>query len=192
MKGKVQFMELQLLKLVKGDKRLNKSGILLEKVEGTLDFIQFCQLLNSVLAPVRLEHFQHNQLAFYHYAWLAISEISSPTPDWGDAMEKIVTRQVKGLGMCNEPTCLEPYLAHLYLHFKKLHSKNTEGHNKWKARKQTIIDSNTETEEEVKVKSESQNGTWIGETSGSKPQDPKVAVNFKEWGTLLHNLGRDT
>ncbi|KAL2632914.1 hypothetical protein R1flu_004393 [Riccia fluitans] len=71
-KGKIQFMELQLLKLVKGDKQLSKSGVLLEQVEGNPDFITlfFCQILNSVLAPVRPEHFQHNQLAFYHYAWL--------------------------------------------------------------------------------------------------------------------------
>ncbi|KAL2645433.1 hypothetical protein R1flu_013020 [Riccia fluitans] len=34
MKGKVQFTELQLLKLVKGDKRLNKFGVLLDKRKG--------------------------------------------------------------------------------------------------------------------------------------------------------------
>ncbi|KAL2641456.1 hypothetical protein R1flu_009043 [Riccia fluitans] len=71
-KGKVQFMELQLLNLVKGDKRLSKSGVLLEQVEGNPNFILFCQILNSVLALVRPEHFQHNQLAFYHYTWLTI------------------------------------------------------------------------------------------------------------------------
>ncbi|KAL2608001.1 hypothetical protein R1flu_026574 [Riccia fluitans] len=74
MKGKVQFTELQLLKLVKGDKRLSKSGVLLEQVEGNSNFILFCQILNSVLVPVRPEHFQHNQLAFYHYAWLTITD----------------------------------------------------------------------------------------------------------------------
>ncbi|KAL2609027.1 hypothetical protein R1flu_027600 [Riccia fluitans] len=91
MKGKVQFTELQLLKLEKGDKILSKSGVLLKQVEGNPDFILFCQILNSVLAPVRPEHFQHNQLAFYHYAWLAILDPTSPMPDWEDAVEKTVT-----------------------------------------------------------------------------------------------------
>ncbi|KAL2630100.1 hypothetical protein R1flu_014786 [Riccia fluitans] len=95
-------------------------------------------------------------------------------------MEKTVTRQVKGLGVCNEPTCLGPYLTHLYLHFKELHHKNMEGHNKRTAHKQNITNSDTKTEEEVRVKCEPQNATWIGKTSGSKPQDPKVVVNFKE------------
>ncbi|KAL2632823.1 hypothetical protein R1flu_004302 [Riccia fluitans] len=121
MKGKVQFTELQLLKLVKGDKQLSKSGVLLEQVEGNPDFILFCQILNSLLALVMPEHFQHNQLAFYHYAWLAISDPTSPV--WRDDVEKIVTRQVKGLGVCNKPTCLGPYLAH----FNKLHNKKMEG-----------------------------------------------------------------
>ncbi|KAL2641953.1 hypothetical protein R1flu_009540 [Riccia fluitans] len=60
MKGKVQFKEMQLLKPVRGDKRLSKSGVLLEQVEGNPDSILFYQLLNSVLASVRPEHFQHN------------------------------------------------------------------------------------------------------------------------------------
>ncbi|KAL2642345.1 hypothetical protein R1flu_009932 [Riccia fluitans] len=81
MKGKVQFTELQLLKLVKGDKWLSKSRILLEQVKGNSDFIPFYQILNSVLAPVKLEHFQHNQLAFYHYAWLAFTDPTAPTLD---------------------------------------------------------------------------------------------------------------
>ncbi|KAL2641321.1 hypothetical protein R1flu_008908 [Riccia fluitans] len=148
-------MKLQLLKFVKGDKWLSKSRVLLEQVKGIPDFIQFCQLLNSVLASVRPEHFQHNQLAFYHYAWLAISDPSSPMPDRGDAVEKTVTRQMKGLGVCNEPTCLGSYLAHLYLHFNELHNENMEGQNKRKVCKQTVTNSDMEMEEEVKVKSES-------------------------------------
>ncbi|KAL2629854.1 hypothetical protein R1flu_014540 [Riccia fluitans] len=68
MKGKVQFTELQLLRLVKGDRRQSKSGVFLKKVEGDFDFVLFCQMLNSILAPVRPEHFQHNQLPIYHYA----------------------------------------------------------------------------------------------------------------------------
>ncbi|KAL2610032.1 hypothetical protein R1flu_028605 [Riccia fluitans] len=133
MKGKVQFMELQLLKLVKEDKWLSKSGVLLEQVEGNSDFILFCQILYSTLAPVRPEHFQHNQLAFYHYAWLAILDPTSPMPDWEDVIEMTVTRQVKGLGVCNEPTCLGPYLTHLYLHFNELHKEKMEGPKKWRA-----------------------------------------------------------
>ncbi|KAL2634065.1 hypothetical protein R1flu_005544 [Riccia fluitans] len=96
---------------------------------------QFCQLLNSVLAPMRPEYFQYNQLAFYHYAWLGISNPSSLMPDWRDAVEKTMTNQVKELGVCNEPTYLGPYLAHLYLHFNKLHNENMKGQNKQKARK---------------------------------------------------------
>ncbi|KAL2620739.1 hypothetical protein R1flu_000944 [Riccia fluitans] len=176
-----------------GDKRLSKSGVLLEQVEGNPDFILFCQILNSVLALVRPKHFQHNYLAFYHYAWLAVLDLPSPMPDWGDAVEKMVTQQVKGLGVCNEPTCLGPYHVHLYLHFNKLHNEKMEGPNKRKAHKQTITDSNTKTEEEIKAKSESQNATWIGEASGSKLQDTMITtMEFKEWGILLQNLGRNT
>ncbi|KAL2631379.1 hypothetical protein R1flu_016065 [Riccia fluitans] len=138
MKGKVQFMELQLLKLVKGDKQASKSGVLLEQVEGNPNFILFCQILNSVLVPVRPEHFQHNQLAFYHYAWLAIPDPTSPMSDWRDAVEKTDTRQVKGLGVCNEPTCLGPYLAHLYLHFNEWHNEKMEGQHKQKACEQSF------------------------------------------------------
>ncbi|KAL2632391.1 hypothetical protein R1flu_017077 [Riccia fluitans] len=38
-KGKVQFMELQLLNLVKENKQMSKSGVLLEQVEENSDFI---------------------------------------------------------------------------------------------------------------------------------------------------------
>ncbi|KAL2645333.1 hypothetical protein R1flu_012920 [Riccia fluitans] len=141
MKGKVQFTELQLLKLVKGDKQLSKSGVLLEQVKGNPDFIFFCQILNSVLAPVRPEHFQHYQLAFYHYAWFSITDPTSPTLDWRDAVEKTIMRQVKGLGVCNEPICLGLYLVHLYLHFNKLHHEKMEEPKKRKAREQIFSDS---------------------------------------------------
>ncbi|KAL2610977.1 hypothetical protein R1flu_022669 [Riccia fluitans] len=93
MKSKVQFTELQLLKLVKGDKWLRKSGVLFKQVEGNPDFILFCHILNLVLAQVRPEHFQHNQLAFYHYVWLAILDPTSPIPDWG--MQLGLERQVE-------------------------------------------------------------------------------------------------
>ncbi|KAL2634926.1 hypothetical protein R1flu_006405 [Riccia fluitans] len=89
-----------------------------------------------------------------------------------------MTRQVKGLGICNEHTCLGPYLTHLYLHFNELHNKKMEGPKKRKAREQTIIDSDTETEKEVKTKNESPNTSWIGEASESKPFDTKMAMDF--------------
>ncbi|KAL2653366.1 hypothetical protein R1flu_021494 [Riccia fluitans] len=165
MRGKVQFTELQLLKLMKGNKW-------------------------AILAPVRLEHFQHNQLAFYHYAWLAIMDPTLPTPDWGDAIEKTITRQVKALGVCNKPTCLGPYLAHLSLHYNELQHEKMEEPKKRKARDQSISNSETEAEEEKKME-ESPNATWIGEASRSRLLDTKTAVNFNEWEILLHNLGWD-
>ncbi|KAL2650376.1 hypothetical protein R1flu_018504 [Riccia fluitans] len=130
MKGKVQFTELQLLKLMKGDKWLSKPGVLLEQVKGNPDFIPFCQILNSVFAP---------------------------------------------------PTCLGPYLAHLYLHFNEWHNEKMEGPKKQKACEKTVPDSDTEMEEEVKAKSESLNMTWIGEANASKPLDTMMIVDFKEW-----------
>ncbi|KAL2641344.1 hypothetical protein R1flu_008931 [Riccia fluitans] len=171
---------MQILKLVKGDKWLSKLEVLLEQLEENPNFILFCQILNSVLAQMRPENFQHNQLAFYHYAWLGILDPTSHTPDWRNAVEKTMTRQVKGLGVCNEPTCLGPYLTHLYLHFNELHNKKMEGPKKQKAQEQIVTDSDTETEEEVKVKSESPNATWIGEASRSKPHDTKMAMDFNE------------
>ncbi|KAL2641466.1 hypothetical protein R1flu_009053 [Riccia fluitans] len=113
MKGKVQFIELQLLRVVKGDRRQSKSRVFFEQVEGNSDFVLFCQMLNAIFAPVRPEHFQHNLLAFYHHAWVAIINPTAPTPDWDDVVEKIVSRQIKALGVCNEATCIGPYLAHL-------------------------------------------------------------------------------
>ncbi|KAL2651803.1 hypothetical protein R1flu_019931 [Riccia fluitans] len=91
MKGKVQFTELQLLRVVKGDQRQSKSGIFLKQVEGNYEFVLFCQMLNAILAPVRPEYFQHNLLTFYHYAWVAINDPSAPTPDWDDAIEKTMS-----------------------------------------------------------------------------------------------------
>ncbi|KAL3676777.1 hypothetical protein R1sor_026725 [Riccia sorocarpa] len=88
MKGKVQFPELRILKLVKGEKRQSKSGMHIDQVEGTKDFIEFCRLFNPVFAPVRPEHNQHNQLAFYHHAWLAILDRNSSTPNCEDAIAK--------------------------------------------------------------------------------------------------------
>ncbi|KAL2631923.1 hypothetical protein R1flu_016609 [Riccia fluitans] len=94
MKGKVQFTELQLLRLVKGDKRQSKSRVFLEQ------------------------------------------DPTAPTSDWGDAVEKMVTRQVKVLGACNEATCLGPYLAHLYSHFHEMENEQKEDSKKQKALEQ--------------------------------------------------------
>ncbi|KAL2642280.1 hypothetical protein R1flu_009867 [Riccia fluitans] len=116
MKEKVQFTELQLLKGVKGDRRQSKPGVFLEQVEGNSNFDLFFHMLNAVFALVRPKHYQHNVLAFYHHAWAAITNPTAPTPDWSDAVEKTVARQIKALGVCNKATCIRPYLAHLYSH----------------------------------------------------------------------------
>ncbi|KAL2632726.1 hypothetical protein R1flu_004205 [Riccia fluitans] len=42
MKGKVQFTELQQLLVVKGERRMSKSGVFLEQVKGNSDFVLFC------------------------------------------------------------------------------------------------------------------------------------------------------
>ncbi|KAL2613229.1 hypothetical protein R1flu_024921 [Riccia fluitans] len=192
MKGKVQFIELQLLKVVKGDHRLSKSRVFLEQVKGSSDFMLFCQMLNAVLAPVCPEHFQHNLLAFYHYAWAAIINPAAPTLDWGDVVEKTVSRQIKALGVCNEATCIGPYLAHLYNHFHERGAKEKEDSKKRKALIQTISDSDTETEtEDEKEPMEEVPRTFCeGEASGSKPLDQKI--DYDEWKIHLESLGRET
>ncbi|KAL2624423.1 hypothetical protein R1flu_008668 [Riccia fluitans] len=100
---------------------------LVEELSGHSDqkvaFPKYEYHVNSILAPVRPEHFQHNQLAFYHYTWVAIKDPTAPMPDWGDAMEKTMVRQVKALGVCNEATCLGPYLTHMYSHFHKTNNE---------------------------------------------------------------------
>ncbi|KAL3682834.1 hypothetical protein R1sor_000856 [Riccia sorocarpa] len=191
--GKIQFPELKLLKLVKGEKRPSKSGVLIDQVDGTRDFIEFCRLFNLVFAPGRPEHYQHNQFLFYHYAWLAILDPSSPTPNWGDAIAKTVSRQVKSLGKCNEPTCLGPYLAHLYTHFKEMGSdttktSNPDTPNKRKAQRQVISNSETETEEQKEVKKEKASSSQLGEKTG--PSDQPVDIN--ELGIQLFDLRKVT
>ncbi|KAL2623967.1 hypothetical protein R1flu_008212 [Riccia fluitans] len=80
-------------------------------------------MLNAILAPVRPEHFLHNLLAFYHYTWVAINDPAAPTLDWGDIVEKTVSKQIKALEVYNEATCLGPYLAHLYNHFHEMENE---------------------------------------------------------------------
>ncbi|KAL2620034.1 hypothetical protein R1flu_000239 [Riccia fluitans] len=192
MKGKVQFTELQLLRVVKGERRLSKSGVFLELVEGNSDFVLFCQMLNAIFAPVKPEHFQHNLLAFYHHAWVAITNPTAPTPDWDDVVEKTISRQIKGLGVCNEATCLGPYLAHLYSHFHEMDAKEKEASKKRKASIETISDSDTETklEDEKEQEEEVPRVFCEGEASGSKPLDQKL--DFAEWGNRVESFGRET
>ncbi|KAL2623797.1 hypothetical protein R1flu_008042 [Riccia fluitans] len=121
-----------------------------------------------------------------------LSDPNAPTPDWRDAVEKTVTRQVKALGVYNEPTCLGPYLAHLCHHFQEMNNEKMEEPKKQKAREQTVSNLETKMEEEKETKGEFPNATWIGEASRSKPLDMRRAVNFNEWEVLLHNLGRET
>ncbi|KAL2630905.1 hypothetical protein R1flu_015591 [Riccia fluitans] len=86
----------------KGDRRQSKSGVFLEQVEGNSDFVLFCHMLNAVFAPVRPEYFQHNLFAFYHHAWAAITNPAAPTLDWGDVVEKTVSKQIKALGTVSD------------------------------------------------------------------------------------------
>ncbi|KAL2610296.1 hypothetical protein R1flu_028869 [Riccia fluitans] len=192
MKGKAQFIELQLLRVVKGDRRLSKSGVFLEQVEGNFDFVLFCQMLNAIFAPVRLEQFQHNLLAFYQHARAAITNPAAPTPDWDDAVEKTMSRQIKGLGVCYEATYLGPYLAHLYIHFHEMDAKEKEAFKKRKTSIQTIFDSNTKNEPEDEKEPEEEVSCVFceGEASGSKPLGQKL--DFAEWGDRVENLGLET
>ncbi|KAL2652284.1 hypothetical protein R1flu_020412 [Riccia fluitans] len=128
-------------------------------------YIMKGKMLNAILALVKLEHFQHNLLAFYHYAWVAINDPTAPIPDWGDAVEKTVSKQIRVLGVCNEATCLGPYLAHLYTHFHEMDAEEKEDSKKWKALIQTVSDSDTETEDEKEPKEEIPRIVYGGEAS---------------------------
>ncbi|KAL2645514.1 hypothetical protein R1flu_013101 [Riccia fluitans] len=141
----------------------------------------------GVLAPVRPKHFHHNQLALYHYAWVAIKDPTAPTPDWEDAIEKTMSRQIKVLGVYNEATCLGPYLAHLYSHFHEMDNKEKDDSKTRKALEQTISDSKTKMEDEKEPKEEFPHAVWIGEASKSKPLDKKMTVDLNEWGVHLQN-----
>ncbi|KAL2611251.1 hypothetical protein R1flu_022943 [Riccia fluitans] len=131
------------------------------------------EMLNAVFAPIKPKHFQHNLLAFYHHAWAAITNPAAPTPDWGDVVEKTVARQIKGLGVCNEATCIGPYLVHLYSHFHEMDAKEREDSKKQKALIQTVSNSDTKInmEDEKEPKEEVPRACCEGEASGSKPLD---------------------
>ncbi|KAL2650787.1 hypothetical protein R1flu_018915 [Riccia fluitans] len=134
----------------------------------------------------QIKTLQHNVLAFYHHAWVAITNPTAPTPDWGDAVEKTVSRQIKGLGVCNEATCLGPYLAHLYNHFHEMDAKEKE------ASIQTISDSDTETKPEDEKESSKEVPRVFCEdkASGSKLLDQKL--DFAKWENRVESLGRKT
>ncbi|KAL2643238.1 hypothetical protein R1flu_010825 [Riccia fluitans] len=115
-----------------------------------------------------------------------------PKANWGDIVEKTVSRQIKGLGVCNEATWLGPYLAHLYNHFQEMDAKEKEDSKKCKALIQTVSDSDTktETEDEKEPTKEVPCVFCEGEASGSKPLDQKF--DFAEWRNCVENLGRET
>ncbi|KAL2624175.1 hypothetical protein R1flu_008420 [Riccia fluitans] len=124
-------------------------------------------MLNAILAPVRSEHFQHNMLAFYHYTWVAINDPSALIPDWGDSVEKIMSKKIKALGVCNEATCLGLNLAHLYSHFHEMDVEEEES-KKRKVVIQTISNSDIETEDEKEIKEEVPCTTCEGEANGNR------------------------
>ncbi|KAL2620172.1 hypothetical protein R1flu_000377 [Riccia fluitans] len=150
------------------------------------------EILNAIFAPVRPEHFQHNLLAFFHHAWAAIINPDAPTPDWGEAIKKTMARQIKSLGVCNEATCLGPYLAHLYRHFQEMDPKEKEASKKRKAMIQTVIDSDSkiEMEDEKEPTKEVPQAVGEGEASGSKPLDLKM--DFVEWRNRMESFSRET
>ncbi|KAL2654076.1 hypothetical protein R1flu_022204 [Riccia fluitans] len=149
-------------------------------------------MLSAVFAPVKPEHFQHNLLAFYHHAWTAITNPATPTPNWGDVVEKTVSRQIKALGVCNEATCIGLYSAHLYSHFHEMDAEEKDDSKKRKALIQTVTnsDTDTKTKDEKEPKEEVPHAFCEGEVSGSKPLDQKI--DYAEWGNRVESLGRET
>ncbi|KAL2642267.1 hypothetical protein R1flu_009854 [Riccia fluitans] len=139
-------------------------------------------MLNAIFAPVKPEHFQHNLLAFYHHAWAAITNPAAPTPDWGNVVEKTVSKQIKALGVCNEATCIGPYLAHLYNHFHEMDAEKKVDSKKSKALIHTIFDSDTETKtkDEKEPTKEVPRAIYESKACGSKLLDLKI--DYDEWG----------
>ncbi|KAL2607869.1 hypothetical protein R1flu_026442 [Riccia fluitans] len=124
--------------------------------------------------------------------WRAITNPDKPTPDWGEAIQKTVARQIKSLGVCNEATCLGPYLAHLYSHFHEMDTMEKEASKKRKAVIQTVTDSDTETEpeEEREPPKEVPRAFCEDEAGGSKPLD--LNMDFAEWGNRVESFSRET
>ncbi|KAL2610295.1 hypothetical protein R1flu_028868 [Riccia fluitans] len=87
-----------------------------------------------------------------------------------------MSRQIKGLGVYNDVTCLGPYLAHLYIHFHEMDVKKKEASKKCKALIQTVSDSDTETEPEDKKEPEEEVSRVFCEAEA-------VARNMKEMFT---------
>ncbi|KAL2629273.1 hypothetical protein R1flu_013959 [Riccia fluitans] len=100
--------------------------------------------------------------------------------------------EIKGLGVCNEATCLGLYLAHLYIHFHEMDAKEKEASKKHKASIQTVSDSDTETEPEDEKESEKEIPCVFceGEASGSKPLNQRL--DFAEWENRVESLGHET
>ncbi|KAL2644537.1 hypothetical protein R1flu_012124 [Riccia fluitans] len=94
--------------------------------------------------------------------------------------------------MCNEATCVEPYLAHLYNHFHEMDDKEKEDSKKCKALIQTVFDSDikTKTEDEKEPKEEVPRAFCEGEANGSKPLGQKI--DYAEWKNRVESLGRET
>ncbi|KAL2635684.1 hypothetical protein R1flu_007163 [Riccia fluitans] len=190
MKRKVQFTELQLLRVVKGDCRQSKSGVFLEQVEGSSHFVLFCQMLNPCICTTGAFSAQLARLLPLclggHQRSICINS------RLGDTREKTVSRQIKALGVCNEATCLGHYLAHLYNHFHEMDAEEKEDSKKRKALIQTISDFDTKTEDEKEPTEEVSCIACEGEASGSKPLAQKITVDYDDWGICLESLGRET
>ncbi|KAL2652105.1 hypothetical protein R1flu_020233 [Riccia fluitans] len=94
--------------------------------------------------------------------------------------------------MCNEATCIGPYLAHLYSHFHEMDAEEKEDSKKHKALIQTVSDSDIkiETKDEKEPKEEVPRAFCEGEASGSKPLNQKI--DYAEWRNRVESLGHET
>ncbi|KAL2635289.1 hypothetical protein R1flu_006768 [Riccia fluitans] len=111
-----------------------------------------------------------------------------------------MARQIKSLGVCNEATCLGPYLAHLYSHFHEMDTVEKEASKKCKAAIQTIFDSDTKTEpeEEKEPPKEVPRMFCEGEASGTQvvarnlrkmfTPPPTVETDLQPWKEMVRTL----
>ncbi|KAL2635768.1 hypothetical protein R1flu_007247 [Riccia fluitans] len=108
-----------------------------------------------------------------------------------------MSRQIKALGVCNEATCLGPYLAHLYNHLNEMDNEEKEDSKKWKALIQIVSDSKIETEDEKELKEEIPHTAWEGEASGKAVARNMeqifapplvVEVDIQPWKEMVKNL----